>query len=138
MNRYGQRGENLPFRYVIVGALVFAVDASLFNILISSKIGFESVTSKVVSGLIATVLAFYLHKVWTFGSRDYELATSRQAIIFGLVQLGGILIASTCIWISHYVLEFTSTTADNVSGNVIGLLFATLFRFYFNSKHVYR
>ena len=34
-----------------------------------------------------------------------------------------------CLWVSHYVLGFTSILADNISGNVIGLALGTAFRF---------
>jgi putative flippase GtrA len=35
------------------------------------------------------------------------------------------------VWLSHYVLGFTSLLADNIANNVIGLLLGTLFRFAF-------
>lgn len=130
--------KSIPLRYVIVGFLVVTIDVILFNLLTMQRINAEPVSSKIVSGSLATILAFYLHREWTFNSRDYDRATSQQALIFGIVQAVGIVIASTCIWVSHYVLDFTSATANNISGNLIGLLLATAFRYYFNSKYVYR
>ena len=38
-------------------------------------------------------------------------------------------IALLCLWISHYVLGFTSLLADNLSTNVVGLALGTAFRF---------
>ena len=35
----------------------------------------------------------------------------------------------TVLAISHYVLGFTSPLADNIAANVVGLVFATTFRF---------
>jgi hypothetical protein len=43
----------------------------------------------------------------------------------------------TCLAISHYVLDFTSTLADNVSGNGVGLVLGTLFRFWSYRKWVF-
>jgi putative flippase GtrA len=128
----------LPARYLTVGVFIFALDVVLFNILTLTRIGLEPVISKIISGIFVTALAFYLHKIWTFATREYIFATTRQVIIFAIVQLGGILIASTCIWVSRYFLGFSSSTADNVSGNIIGLTLATIFRYFLNSKYVYR
>ncbi len=38
-------------------------------------------------------------------------------------------IGLACLWISHYLLGYTSLLADNVSSNVIGLFLGSAFRF---------
>jgi putative flippase GtrA len=45
------------------------------------------------------------------------------------VSIGGMLIGLACLWVSHYLLGFTSLLADNVATNVLGLALGTAFRF---------
>jgi hypothetical protein len=55
----------------------------------------------------------------------------REGIEFAIVSIGGMVIGLLCLWVSHYVLGYTSLLADNISSNVIGLALGTLFRFTF-------
>ncbi len=48
---------------------------------------------------------------------------------FGAIQVVGLGIGLLCLWISHYVLGFTSLVADNISSNIIRVGIATAFRF---------
>ena len=47
------------------------------------------------------------------------------------MSLGGSAIGLACLWVSHYVLGYTSILADNIAGNVVGLALGTAFRFSF-------
>jgi putative flippase GtrA len=49
----------------------------------------------------------------------------------------GLLISLTCLWVSHYVLGFTSVLADNVAANVVGLAAGTAFRFWAYKRFVF-
>jgi hypothetical protein len=51
-------------------------------------------------------------------------------VTFGLMNVIAMGIAVACLAVSHDVLHFTSTLADNISGNVIGIGLGTLFRFW--------
>jgi putative flippase GtrA len=124
--------------YAFVGISILIFDLILFNFLSYSTLKIEPVTSKIVAGILSTSLAFYVHRQITFGEREYERETKHQATLFFVVQAAGICIASACLWFSHYVLEFKGVVSDNIAGNFVGLGFATIFRFYFNSKFVYR
>ena len=62
---------------------------------------------------------------------------AREGVEFVIVSLGGMVISLGCLAVSHYVLGFTSALADNVSGNVIGLLLGTAFRFWLYKVWVY-
>ena len=55
--------------------------------------------------------------------------TDVSVIVQYLVALIGLGIAAACLFVSHYVLGFTSTLADNVAGNGVGLVLGTAFRF---------
>jgi hypothetical protein len=39
------------------------------------------------------------------------------------------LIGLSCLWVSHYVMGYTSVLADNIATNVVGLGLGTAFRF---------
>jgi putative flippase GtrA len=47
------------------------------------------------------------------------------------------VIALSCLWLSHYALGLDSPIADNISANVIGLGLGTLFRFWSYRKWVF-
>jgi hypothetical protein len=40
------------------------------------------------------------------------------------------VIALSCLGISHYVLGYESALADNISANFVGLILGTIFRFW--------
>jgi putative flippase GtrA len=53
----------------------------------------------------------------------------KEAVVFGLVNVGGLAIASLCLFVSHYVLGHTSQLADNIAANGVGLVLGTAFRY---------
>jgi len=110
-----------------VGAIAYVVDLGIFNLI---RIGFDAspILAKVISVAIATLVAWVGNRIWTFKDRR-TASRSRELGGFALVNVGGLLIGVLCLWISHYVLGFTSPLADNISGNVIGLGLGTLFRY---------
>ena len=125
-------------RYLVVGSFIFLIDLILFNVFSFSRLAIEPVASKILAGIISTTVAFYLHRHWTFNSREFEFSHNNQAPRFVTVQIGGVAIAAACLGISHYLMGMHGFLADNVSGNLVGLILATAFRYYFNSTYVYR
>ncbi|MEP6843705.1 MAG: GtrA family protein, partial [Pseudolysinimonas sp.] len=76
----------------------------------------------------AIIVNWIGNRFWTFREhRGPQLV--REGIEFGVVSIGGLLIGLFCLFISHYVLGYTSLLADNISSNVIGLALGTAFRF---------
>jgi putative flippase GtrA len=61
----------------------------------------------------------------------------REYILFFALNGVAMLIALSCLWISHYALGLDSPIADNISANVIGLGLGTLFRFWSYRKWVF-
>lgn len=128
-------------RFGAVGAVGFVVDFSIFNVLRATVLSPDEVHSgpfwaKVVSTVVAIGVNWVGNRYWTFRDQRRSVAT-REGIEFVVVSLGGMVISLGCLGISHYVLGFTSALADNVSGNVIGLLLGTLFRFWLYKVWVY-
>jgi putative flippase GtrA len=111
-----------------VGAIAFVVDIGVYNLLRATVLEGSPIWSKVVSVAVATVVAWIGNRLLTFrATRGGNVA--REAFLFAVMNVGGLLIAAACLFVSHYVLGFTSQLADNVSGNGIGLVLGTAFRY---------
>ena len=118
-------------RFGSVGAVAFVVDAGLFNLLRfgpGEVLGHKPLTAKVISVAVATLVAWLGNRFWTFSQRR-TAAPVRELLGFGLVNLGGMLIAVGCLAFSHYVLGLTSPLADNISANGVGLVLGMVFRY---------
>jgi len=94
------------------------------------------ISAKIVSVAVATVVAYFGNRYWTFRARG-RTRMSRELAMFFLLNGVGMLIAISCLYVSHYVLGLTSALADNLSANVIGLGLGTLFRFWSYRKWVF-
>lgn len=118
-------------RFGSVGGLAFVVDVGLFNLVRfgpGELLGDKPITAKVVSVAVATLVAWLGNRYWTFSERRTATRT-RELVLFGVVNVGGMLIAVLCLAVSHYVLGFTSPLADNVAANGVGLVLGTTFRY---------
>ena len=130
--------EVAKFGVVGLGALV--VDIGLFNLLRFSggqgPMFDRPISAKIVSVAVATLVAYFGNRYWTFRDRG-RTRMSRELAMFFLLNGVGMLIAISCLYVSHYVLGLTSALADNLSANVIGLGLGTLFRFWSYRKWVF-
>jgi putative flippase GtrA len=123
-------------KFGAVGAVAYVVDIYVYNLLRTgvwplseAPLGHKPLVSKVISVAVATVVAWTGNRYWTFRHRR-RAAIRSEFILFGLMNVGGLLIAVGCLGFSHYLLGLRSPLADNISGNVIGLVLGTLFRFW--------
>jgi putative flippase GtrA len=120
-------------RFGLVGGVGLVVDLGVFNLLRATvfdpaRIHEGPVFAKIISTVLAIIINWIGNRIWTFREhRGRQLV--REGVEFGVVSVGGLLIGLLCLFISHYVLGFTSVLADNVSSNVIGLALGTAFRF---------
>lgn len=129
-------------RFGVVGLVGVVVDVGIFNLLRLTVLAPElihegPVIAKIISTSIAIVTNWIGNRYWTFGSmrRSHVL---REGLEFALVSVGGMGIALLCLWVSHYLLGFTSALADNLATNVVGLALGTAFRFTFYRIWVFR
>ena len=128
-------------RFGVVGLVGFVIDFAVFNLLRATVFNPEEihegpVYAKIISTSIAILANWIGNRYWTFREhRGRQLF--REGIEFAIVSLGGMVIGLLCLWISHYVLGYTSLLADNLSSNVIGLALGTLFRFTFYRAWVF-
>lgn len=122
-------------KFGVVGAVAFVVDLGGFNLLIHSVLQDKVTTARILSGVVATTVAWIGNRSWTFRHRRGREA-KREVVLFFVVNGVALGISTVVLVISHYVLDYTSTTADNVA-TVIGIGLGTLFRFYTYRKVVF-
>jgi putative flippase GtrA len=121
-------------KFGAVGAVAFVVDVGVFNLMLWATE--KPLTSKIVSTLIAMTVAYAGNRSWTFKHRDRS-SLRREYTVFALLNGIGLLIALTCLGVSHYVLDFTSPLSDNIAANGVGLVLGTAFRFWSYRKWVF-
>jgi putative flippase GtrA len=120
-------------KFGVIGLLGFVVDVGIFNLLRLGVLGhghfFQApIGAKIVSVALATMVTWFGNRYWTFREhrrKNYLLELAE----FSVVSVGGLAIGLLCLWVSHYLLGFTSLLADNISSNLIGLFLGTAFRF---------
>jgi putative flippase GtrA len=119
-------------KFGVVGLIGYVVDFAIFNALSLGAFGAgfwsEPIGATIVSVSVAIVITWVGNRYWTF--REFRRKNVVVEFVeFLVVALIGMGISVLCVWISHYVLGFTSLVADNVAKNVVGLAIATTFRF---------
>lgn len=131
-------------KFGTVGAVAFVVDVGLYNLLVFGLPGVgpgplsdAPLLGKTAATTVATVVAWSGNRWWTFRSRRRTAKTAEFAlfVLFNAIGLG---IALACLGFSRYVLGLDSQLADNISGNGIGLVLGTLFRFWAYKRFVFR
>lgn len=77
---------------------------------------------------MATISSWIANWSWTFRERGGH-GVAKEALLFVLVNVIGAPPPLACLWVSHYLLSFTSPLADNISANIIGLITGTALRY---------
>ena len=122
-------------KFGVVGAVTFVVDVSVFN-LARLVIELGPLTSKTVSVVVATTVAYLGNRAWTFRHRDRR-GLRREYTLFFAFNAVGLIIALVCLGFTFYALELRSPLAQNVAANGVGLVLATAFRFWSYRRFVF-
>lgn len=122
-------------KFGVIGAFAFVVDIGLANVLWHTVLSEKVTTAKLISGAVATLVAWVGNRQWTFRHRRSRRAHHEVALFFGVnvVALG---IAAVALFVSHYGLGFQSRLADNVA-TIVGIGLGTLFRFWAYRRFVF-
>lgn len=122
-------------KFGTVGALAFVVDVGVFNL---ARLALElgPLTSKTLSVVVATTVAYIGNRHWTFRERDRQGLT-REYVLFFLLNAIGLLISLLCLAVAYYGLGLTSTLAQNIAANGVGLALGTAFRFWSYRRFVF-
>ncbi|MGW8374635.1 GtrA family protein [Actinacidiphila sp. SB3-2] len=87
------------------------------------------VRSGVISQVVAIGTNYLGNRYWTYRHSDKRRVRRETASFFFFSGIG-LVIENGVLAISHYGLGHTSTLADNIAKNVVGLGIGTLFRFW--------
>lgn len=117
-------------RFLSVGAVAFVVDLGLFNLLRFGPGGLlenKPLTAKVISVLAATLVSWVGNRRWTFAEHRTS-KRGRELLVFGAVNLLGMVVPVATLAFSHYALQLTSPLADNAA-TICGIVLATALRY---------
>ncbi|NUU23979.1 MAG: GtrA family protein [Streptomycetaceae bacterium] len=121
------RMRNEVTQFLVAGGLAYAVDVAVFNLCLYLGVG--SVLSKVISSVPATIVAYVGNRYWTYRHRE-RTGVGREYTMFFVFSAIAAGIQAGCVFVSNNLMGFTSTLADNISGNIVGMALGTLFRFW--------
>ena len=121
-------------RFGVVGGIGFVVDLVVFNALVLTVLSHQAwhegpFVAKVISTVVAIIVNWIGNRVWAF--RSTRTDQLREFTEFLVTSLAGMGVTLLCLWVSHYVLGFTSVLADNISGQFVGLLLGSALRYAF-------
>jgi putative flippase GtrA len=123
-------------KFLVIGGIGFVVTEVGFNVFRFS-VDLGLFTSNALATIAATVVTFVGNRYWTFRHRQGQ-GTTRESVIFVVLNGVGLLIQYGCVWVAQNVLGFPHN--DKFSTNVallIGIGFGTLFRFWSYRKWVW-
>lgn len=128
-------------KFALVGGVGFVVDVALFTtlrltVLAPERLHEGPLVAKVVSTLVAIAANWLGNRYWTFGPHRSTRSWA-EGLEFLAVSLLGLVVAVGCLWVSHYLIGWTSALADNLSSNVVGLLLGSILRFALYRHWVY-
>ncbi|HTJ38092.1 MAG TPA: GtrA family protein [Dactylosporangium sp.] len=121
-------------KFGTIGVISFAVDTAVFNALWHAM---PTLAAGAISMTVAATVAFIGNRFWTWRDRA-RTDLRREYALYFLFNLCGLGIALSCLWVSHYALDFTSQLADNIAKNGVGLVLGTTFRFWSYRQIVFR
>jgi putative flippase GtrA len=128
-------------KFGVVGAICYVIDLTVFNVA-EAKFGWAWFPALLLSTVISASCAFVGNRYWTWRDAS-RTAMHREYGLFFLFNLVGLAISSGMLLLSHDVLGsiwpvMRTRLADNFSGKVIGVAFASLFRFWAYRRYVFR
>lgn len=120
-------------RFGVVGLGAFVIDVGLFNLLVHvgdpGALSDKPLTAKAISAVVATMFAYQVNREWTWKNRSRR-GFWREYPLYFLLNAISLLITLLPLAVSRYALDLDSALADNVSANIVGVAFGTLFRFW--------
>ncbi|WP_395572136.1 GtrA family protein [Streptomyces sp. BK79] len=121
--------------FATAGLLAYAVDLGLFTVL-RGPAGLDPLTAKTLSFVAGCSVAYAGNAFGTY--RHARPRGLRPYAVFFAVNAAGAAVQLLCLAVSHYGLGLTSQRADTVSGAGIGMVLATILRFWGTRTLVFR
>lgn len=115
-------------KFGVVGGIGFFIDTGIFLWLITGPMEDSAVKAKVIATGVATMFSWVANRYWTFRNRRQSNVV-RELVLFLIMNGVGAGIQAAFVFIAKYFLDVTSAGGMVFFGNIIGLGFATIFRF---------
>ncbi|KAA2260907.1 GtrA family protein [Solihabitans fulvus] len=131
-------------KFAVVGGTTFVIDNGLWYVLKHTVLAEKVLTAKAISVLVATIASYVLSREWSFRTRGGR-ERHHEAALFFVISGIGIGLTLLPLWVSRYLLDLrmptvsllTQEIADFVSGSILGMLLAMVFRFWAMKKWVF-
>jgi len=130
-------------KFMAVGAVSTAVAVLLYNWLayepyhLWSPLHRHITWSYIVSHGVGMLISYELSRRWTFKQRA-DRKPGEGFVSYAIINIiTMVTIPVGCLWFSRHVLGLQSGIADNLSGNVVGLLISQVARFYLFRRFVF-
>jgi putative flippase GtrA len=123
--------------FALAGAVAYAVDLGVF-VWLRGAGGFGPLSAKAVSFVAGCTVAYVGNALGTYRGRVAAGGRARRFGVFFAVNFAGALVQLACLGFSHYVLGFTASRDDIVSGAGVGMVLATAVRFWGTRNLVFR
>ena len=128
-------------KFGVVGAVCYGIDLTVFNVCLLA-FGLAWFPALVVSTVVSTSFAFAGNRFWTWRDRERSTLRREYGLYFGF-NLVGLAISTGVLLLSHNVLGgvwpiLQTALADNISGKVVGVGLASLFRFWAYRRYIFR
>lgn len=120
-------------RFAVVGAVGFAVDAGVLQLLVSAA-SWSPFSARVVSFPAALTCTFFLNRLWTF--KGLRMAPARAYGTYGAIQTVGALLNLAVFTVC--LLLAPALYARPVVALAIGAAVAMLFNFFASKRLVFR
>jgi putative flippase GtrA len=133
--RIGSLGAEI-IRFGTVGAFGWIVDVAVFNFCLH-VLELQPVRSGVMASAVAICVNYLGNRNWTYRAQSSGRRT-REVTLFFVFSFVGTGIQNGVLAVSHYGLDYTSALSDNLAKNVVGLVLASLFRFWAYRTWVFR
>jgi putative flippase GtrA len=121
-------------KFLVVGGLGTVIDLGGAGLL-TGKYHVEPLAAKAISVTLATIFTYLGSRFWTFKARENQ-AVHREAVLFFVLNVVGLLIAEAVIGLVTYALGLRGPLAYNAA-SFVGTGFGTIFRFWAYRKWVF-
>ena len=136
------RGLYMRFRQIIhefakfgiIGVIGLAITNIGYALLHSHGVG--PVTSTTIATIIATIVAYFGNRYWSFRHRE-RTSVPREGTIFFVLNGIGLLIQDAVVAFNSYVLHLEHHKVAEFLALNIGIALATVFRFWSYRKFVW-
>ncbi|UYM04494.1 GtrA family protein [Solicola gregarius] len=120
-------------RFAVIGLLSTGITIAVFNLLVHTGeqpvLLERPIEAYVIAMAVGTIISFAGNRWWVFDAGDSPYWFG-EFVRFALVNVAATALPSLCLATSRYVLDLQSVMADNISANLVGLLLATIARYW--------